>query len=70
MSKAKSKLPQKAPILTFERGEFSHIVRTLEGIRSRASNLLAIAETIDARTGAEFRESMAIIRTGKKGGAR
>lgn len=62
---------QHAPVITIQRGEFGHIVRTLEGIKSRASNLLVIAEAIDARAGAEFAESMRIIQglPTEKGGA-
>lgn len=53
---------QSAPTISVEAGEFRHIVRTLEGIQSRASNLLVIAEAIDVRAGNEFAESMRIVR--------
>ena len=51
-----------SPIVTIERAEFEHVKRSLEGIRSRASNLLAICEAIDVRAGNEFAESMRIVR--------
>jgi hypothetical protein len=63
---AQKKIPQKSPTIHFERGEFDHFVRALEGIQSRASNLLCIAEVIEARATKEFRQSMRII---KRGGA-
>jgi F420-0:gamma-glutamyl ligase-like protein len=59
---ADKKLPQKAPILHLERAEFAHIVNALEGIKSRAGNLLVICEAVDVRASNEFAESMKIIR--------
>ena len=65
-----SKPKPSAPVVTLQRSEFSHLVRGLEGIRSRVLNLLCVAEALDIRANSEFAESLRIIRTGRKGGGR
>jgi len=54
-------LSKKSPTITIERGEFEHFVRAMEGIRSRAQNLLVISEVLESRADTEYRKSLAII---------